>query len=156
MSAEDLAPLPALPDRARSVRWGYLLVRLLLVVMLLVIAAVLPSGRGVPERYRYHEGDIVRERVVAPYDFRVEKDEATLRREQAQAAASIPPVFAVDTRASSEMLNRFATFQEKALAVVLDPDLQPAERTARIRTLGVPLSEESAEALGASGRANRA
>ncbi|HET6315024.1 MAG TPA: hypothetical protein VFG86_01105, partial [Chloroflexota bacterium] len=93
---------------------------------------------------------------MAPYDFRVEKDETRLRREQAQAAASIPPVFAVDVRVSSEMLNRFATFQEKALAVVLDPNLQPTERTASIRNLGVPLSEESADALGATGRARRA
>ena len=147
--------LPALPDRVRPFRWGYYAVRITLVLVLLAAAAVLPAGRGVPDKYRYHEGEIARERVVAPYDFRVEKDEATLRHEQEQAAASIPPVFVVDARVPSEMLGRFATFQEKVLALVLDAGLDPGERATKIRGLGVPLSEESAAALSVPGRARR-
>src|SRR2546426_5636882 len=153
MSVKDLVPVPALPDRPRRFRVRYFAARLVLVLVLLVLAAVVPTGRGAPERYRYREGDIARERLVAPYEFRVEKDDAVLRREQEQAAAAVAPVLVVDPRVSSDMLARFVDFQQKALAVVLDPSLLPAERTARIRFLGVPLSEQSAEALGATGRA---
>jgi len=156
MSAQGLPSVPALPDRARSIRWRYLLARLLMVVALLASAALLPTGHGARDKYRYREGEIARERVVAPYEFRVEKDEATLRREQEQAAGAVAPVFAVDPRVSGEMLNRYALFQEKTLAVVLNPDLRPDARTERIRSLGVPLSQESANALSATGRARRA
>jgi len=156
MSVQDVAQHPALPDRARSVRWGYYAVRVLLVVLLLALAAVLPRGPSAPDKYRLREGDIARERLVAPYDLRVEKDEASLRREQQQAAAAEQPVFMVDARASADMQNRFAAFQEKALAAVLDPSLRPADRAARLRALGVPLSDESAVGLAAPGRARRA
>jgi hypothetical protein len=147
---------PALPDRVRRVRWGYFGVRLLLVAALLALAALLPGLRGGGDRFHYREGDIMRERVVAPYDFRVEKDESVLRREQTQAAAAVPPVFVVDTRVSGEMLARLAAFQEKAFGVVLSPGIKPADRAGRVRALGVPLSEESAIALSAPGRARRA
>jgi len=146
---------PALPDRARRVRWGYFGVRLLLVLLLLALAALLPGLRGGGDRFNYREGDIMRERVVAPYDFRVEKDEAVLRREQAQAAAAVPPVFVADPRVSADMLARLGAFQEKVFAVVLSPGIKPAERVGRVRALGVPLSEESAVALSAPGRARR-
>jgi putative nucleotidyltransferase with HDIG domain len=156
MSVQDVAQHPALPDRARSVRWGYYALRVLMVAALLALAAVLPRRHAAPDKYRYREGDIARERLVAPYDFRVEKDEATLRREQQQVAGAVPPVFMVDARASGDMLNRFAAFQEKALVAVLDPSLRPADRVTRLRALGVPLSDEGAAALAAPGRARRA
>lgn len=154
MTVQD-SSLPALPDRQRSLRWGYYAVRVLLVMLLLAVAA-LSIGHGPIDRFRYREGDISRERVVAPYDFRLEKDETALRRQQEQAAAAVPPVFVVDSRVSAETLNRFAMFQEKALAVALDPNLRPIDRTQQVRALGVPLSDESADALAAPGRARRA
>lgn len=156
MTVQDQPALPALPDRVRRFRWGYFGVRLLLVLLLLALATLLPGLRRGGDRFHYREGDIMRERVVAPYDFRVEKDESTLRREQAQAAAAVPPVFVVDTRVSAEMLARLATFQEKAFDIVLSPGIKPAERIGRVRALGVPLSEQSATALSAPGRARRA
>jgi len=155
MSVLDLTPQPSLPDRARPFRWGYFAVRLLLVAVLLGLAAALPSGHGAQDRLRYHDGDIARERVVAPYDFRVEKDEAVLRREQQQAATAVPPVFDVDPRASSEMLDRFAGFEGKVLEAVMDPVSRPAERVLKVHELGVPLSDASAEALTAPTRARR-
>ncbi len=155
MSVEDFAPLPALPDRARRFRWGYFSVRLLLAVLVIGIAAVLPGARDARERLRYREGDIARDRIVAPFDFRVEKDETVLRREQAQAAAAVPPVYQVDPQVSSDMLARFASFQERVLGVVLSPRIKPADRADSVRVLGVPLSEESAVALSAPGRAPR-
>src|SRR5881628_3658963 len=148
--------VPALPDRAPSFRWRHFAVRLLFVGILLAVAGALPGGRGAPEKFRNREGEIARERVVAPYEFRVEKDETSLRREQEQAAAAVAPVFVEDARVSADMLTRFATFHGKALAVVQDPKLQPGERAARIHELGVPLSDESIEAFAAPGRARRA
>ena len=88
-------------------RWRYLLPRALYIVLLLGTAAALPGGGRMRDKYRYREGDIARERVVAPYDFRVQKDETLLRREQQQAATAIPPVFVVDTRVSSDALARW-------------------------------------------------
>ncbi len=156
MTHDESTSVPALPGRARSFRWRYFLVRALYVVLLLALAAALPGGSRARDKYRYREGDIARDRVVAPYDFRVQKDETVLRREQQQAAVAVPPVFVVDARISTETLARFATFQERALAAVLDPALEQQERTKRLRTLGVPLSEDAARALAAPGRARRA
>jgi len=156
MSDPNVTPLPALPNRVRPLRWRYFSARLGLVLVLLAAAAFLPQARGVPEKFRYREGDIARERVVAPIDFRVEKDEAQLRREQDIAVSAVPPVFTVDPRVSGETLNRFALFQEKVLATVSDAALPSAERARKLRTLGVPLGEESANALAAPGRARRA
>jgi putative nucleotidyltransferase with HDIG domain len=154
MTVQD-SSVPALPDRQRSWRWGYYGVRMLLVAVLLAVAA-LSIHPGPPDKFRYRDGDIARERIVAPYDFRLEKDEPALRRQQEQAAAAVPPVFVVDSRVSAESLNRFALFQEKALALVLDPALKPSDRVQRVRGLGVPLSDESANALAAPARARRA
>jgi cyclic-di-AMP phosphodiesterase PgpH len=155
MSVFEQASRPALPDRARSIRWGYYAVRVLLVAVLLAVAGLLPSHPRVEEKYRYRLGDIARERLVAPIDFRVQKDEATLRREQQAASVAVPPVFVVDARVSSETLDRFAHLQERALQLVLDPSLAPEERSSRLQALGVPLSDESARAFGAPGRARR-
>ena len=63
-------------------RWGYFAARLGLVVVLLAAAALVPTGHWPWDRLRLREGEIARERVVAPYDFSVQKDEGTLRREQ--------------------------------------------------------------------------
>ncbi len=155
MTVTDSTAHPPLPDRARPFRWGYFAVRALLVIVLLAVAALLPGRGGAPEKFRYRVGDISTDRVVAPFDFRIEKDEATLRREQEDAAAAVPPVYVIDPRVSSGMQERFATFQERVLAVVGDANLRPGERTERMRMLGVPLSEESARALSAPGRARQ-
>jgi hypothetical protein len=155
MTVPEQVSRPALPDRARDFRWGYHAVRVALVAALLALSVLLPTHPRVEEKYRYRMGDIARERVVAPYDFRVQKDEATLRREQQAASAAVPPVFVTDARVSSQTLDRLAQFQEKVLQVVLDPSLDPQERTGRLQGLGVALSDESARALAAPGRARR-
>ncbi len=154
MATTELSPVPALPGRARSFRWSYYAVRALLMLALLAVAAA-PIGHGGSDRFRYHEGDIARDRVVAPFEFRVEKDETTLRRQQEQAAAEVAPVFVVDHRVSTETFNRFASFEEKVLAAVLNPDLKPSNRATQVRALGVPLSAESGDALASPTRARR-
>jgi hypothetical protein len=138
------------------VRWGYYAARLGLIGLLLAAAAVLPTGHGPGDRFRLREGEIARDRVVAPFDFRVQKDETTLRREQEEAALAVPPVFVEDARAQSEMMNRWTTFQDHALALVSDVRISPPDRAARLKALGVPIDEDAAEALAAPGRARRA
>jgi putative nucleotidyltransferase with HDIG domain len=155
MTDSEGPSVPPLPGRARHLRWRYHLVRTLLVLAMLGLAAGLPGSGSVRDKYRYALGDIARERVVAPYDFRVQKDENQLRREQQQAATAVPPVFFVDARVSSEALARYASFEERVLATVLDGTMDPADRAQRLRGLGVPLSDESAQALSAPGRARR-
>src|SRR5262245_25321562 len=155
MTVAEQALRPALPDRARSFRWGHYAVRALLVGLLLALSALLPSQSRVEEKYRYRLGDIARERIVAPFDFRVQKDEPTLRREQHAAAAAVAPVFVADARVSTETLDRFTQFQERALQLALDATLPVSERVNRIRGLGVSLSDASASALAAPGRARR-
>jgi putative nucleotidyltransferase with HDIG domain len=155
MTVTETTSHPPLPDRARPFRWGYFLSRILIVVFLLAVAALIPGQGGTPDRAQYREGDIARERVIAPYDFRVEKDASTLRREQEEAAAALTPVFVVDGRASSEMMHRFAMFQERVLETLQGDNLPPGERAEQLRTLGVPLTEQSAVALSAPGRARR-
>ncbi len=155
-SPDQPTPGPALPGRARTVRWGFHAARLLMVVALLAIAAVLPTGQGAIDKLRYREGDIARERVVAPNDFRIQKDDVTLRREQEEAALAVPPVFVVDQRARTDASERWSAFQERALAVVSDPAVGPNERAEKLRLLGVPLEPAAIEALSAPGRARRA
>src|SRR5207237_9378406 len=64
-------------------------------------------------------------------------------------------LFYVDTRASSDMLARFAMFQDSVLHVVLDPTLRNTERAERLRSLGVPISLETARALISPSRSRR-
>lgn len=127
-----------------------------MVVALLAVAASLPVGQGATDRMRLREGEIARERIVAPYDFRIEKDEAALRREQDEAALAVPPVFVVDARAQSESMARWAAFEERAMAIVSDPATGPALRIDRLRQLGVPLGDQALESLAAPGRARKA
>jgi putative nucleotidyltransferase with HDIG domain len=156
MTVQDLGPRPVLPDRPRRIPWRHYLARLLMVVTLLAVAATLVPGSVVRERLRFREGDIAREKVTAPYDFRVQKDEATLAREQAQAADAVPPVLVVDAGVAVQTLSRFGVFRDRALAIVNDPSASPDARVALVKNLGVPLSSEAALALAAPGRARRA
>jgi putative nucleotidyltransferase with HDIG domain len=154
MNETDVNSHPSLPDRVRPFRWRYYLVRGLLVAMLLAVAAIIPGRGGPGDRLQYREGDVARERIVAPYDFRVEKDEAALRQEQATAAAAVPPVYVVEGQTSSEMLHRFAMFEEQVLGIV-SGETTPGERANALRALTVPLSDESVAALASPGRARR-
>jgi len=138
------------------VRWGYYAARIGLVTVLLAAAAFVPAGRTPWDRYGLREGEISRERVVAPYDFRVQKDESALRREQEEAALAVPPVFVADARAKAALLDRWTTFQQHALALVSDVRISPSDRAAKLKALGVPLDDDAAEALASPGRAKRA
>jgi putative nucleotidyltransferase with HDIG domain len=156
MTVQEGPSVVPLPGRPRVFRWRYHGVRVLLVLALLALAAGIPGSSRIRDKYRYNAGDIARERVVAPFDFRVQKEEGELRRQQQQAAAAVPPVMVVDTRISSETQTRYATFQERVLTVVSGTETTPAERAHELKGLGVPLSDEAAQALAVPARARRA
>src|SRR5438128_11992527 len=91
MSPEDAVQVPALPDRVRSVRWGYYAVRVLLVAVLLVVAGARPGGPRPPARRPYRAGESARARGIAPFAFPGGQDGIALRPEQQSAAAARPP-----------------------------------------------------------------
>ncbi len=126
-----------------------------MVIVLLAVAAALPTSHGAGDRLRYREGEIARERIVAPYDFSIHKDDATMRREQEEAALAVLPVFVADAKSQSEVLERWSAFEERALKLVSDPGVSPAERGEKLKLLGVPLPPDAIEALAAPGRARR-
>ncbi|HTR98045.1 MAG TPA: HDIG domain-containing protein [Candidatus Acidoferrales bacterium] len=127
-----------------------------MVAILLAAAAALPVGRNAWDRYGLREGEISRERIVAPFDFRVQKDEATLRREQEEASLAVPPVFVVDPHEQADAADRWSAFRDRALALVSDVRITPGERAVKLKALGVPIDDDAAEALASPGRARRA
>jgi len=80
MTVQEGQSVVPLPGRPRVLRWRYHGVRFLLVLALLALAAGIPGSGRIRDKYRYNAGDIARERVVAPFDFRVQKEEGELRR----------------------------------------------------------------------------
>ena len=145
---------PALPDRERPGRpWGRWLRRVGL-ALIVVVCGVLAFPQKRSAGLTYRVGDISRERVVAPFDFHVRKDETLLARERDQAAQAVPPVVVRDPRVGVDVQGRFATFVEGANAIHAR-NVEPSERVAMLRQLGAPLPAETYVALSAPSRAQR-
>jgi putative nucleotidyltransferase with HDIG domain len=145
---------PALPDRERPGRpWGRWVRRALLAV-LVVVTGVLAFPQPQTRGSAVQVGEIARERLTAPFDFRIRKDEAVLAREREAAARAIPPVLRVEPRVWDGVRARYASFVEGATSVLART--QPgAERQALLRQLGVPLPADAWAALSTPGRASR-
>src|SRR5688500_10659353 len=78
---------PRLPDRAPPARpWGVVARRLLLAVLVVVVGVLVSPQNRTGGYARYRVGDVSRDRVTAPFDFRVRKSEVALEHER-QAAA---------------------------------------------------------------------
>jgi putative nucleotidyltransferase with HDIG domain len=145
---------PTLPDRERPGHpWGGWLQRLLL-SGIVVVAGVASFPQLRPAGTAYRVGDISRERVTAPFDFHVRKDDAVLARERDAAALAVPPVVASDQRVWDDARRRFASFSEGATSI-LARNVDPDERQALLRQLGAPLPAETYAALSAPTRATR-
>ncbi len=143
-----------LPDRERPGRpWGRWLRRVLL-AFVVVASGVLAFPQTRPAGLSYRVGDISRERVVAPFDFHVRKDEAILAREREVAARAVPPVAARDPRVAGDVKGRFASFSESANSI-LDRNVEPSERVALLRQLGASLPSVTYATLAAPTRAPR-
>ena len=117
------------------------------------------TGRARCDRLRYREGDIARERVVAPYDFRVEKDDATLRREQEEPALAGAARVRGRPRASYRRARalRRRSRSGRSRVVARSAPRRAGAGASSCALLGVPLERRAAEALAAAGpRAPRA
>jgi hypothetical protein len=121
---------------------------------MVVTAAVLAFPQFHAARTGYHVGDIARERVVAPFDFHIKKDDATLAHERDLAAVGVPPVAARDARVWLDVEGRYASFEEGVTAAGARAD-DPAEREVMLRQLGVSLPAETYHALASPARAAR-
>ncbi|GIV60931.1 MAG: 7TM receptor with intracellular metal dependent phosphohydrolase [Rhodothermaceae bacterium] len=70
----------------------------------LIALTLLAFPRGEHYRYGVQEGDVWQdERLIAPFDFAVLKDEATLAEERRQVRLTTPPIFEVDHQATAKM-----------------------------------------------------
>src|SRR5262249_36276646 len=133
--------------------WGHWLRRALLGVAV-VTAAVLSFPQFHPSGPGYHVGDIAREKVVAPFEFHVKKDDATLAHERDMAALAVPPVATRDARVWLDVAGRYASFEEGVTSAGARAD-DPAEREAMLRQLGVSLPAETYRTLAMPNRAGR-
>jgi hypothetical protein len=144
---------PALPDRERpGTPWGRYLRRVLLGLIVLVAGTLAFPQRG--GRSGYEVGDVARDRVLAPFDFHIRKDEALLTRERDAAAREVPPVFQREPRVEVDVTQRFTGFRQN-VGSALDRGSPGAEREALLRQLGVALPSETFAALASPGRAGR-
>jgi putative nucleotidyltransferase with HDIG domain len=121
----------------------------------LVIATgvlVFPQAAQIGPGYRV--GEVARERLAAPFDFHIRKDDAVLARERDAAARAVSPVLRREPGVWTDVQGRFASFAERATDVVARTPAG-AERQARLRQLGVPLTADAYVALGTPARATR-
>lgn len=125
-----------------------------LLAVLVVAAGVLSFPQPRIQGSSYQVGDVARERVTAPFDFHIRKDEAELRRERDAAARAIPPVLRRDPRIWVDAQGRYASFAEGAASIMVRTG-PGAERQALLRQLGVPLTADAYAAFSGSSRSAR-
>ncbi len=145
---------PSLPDRALPGRDIGRLLRRAGFGLLVVVCGVLAFREPRVASRGYLAGDVAREKVTAPFDFHIRKDEVVLARERDQAARDVPPVLSRDPRVAADAAGRLAGFREQVLAIGAR-DIAPAERQALLRQLRVPLPPTAYPALASPGRAER-
>lgn len=121
-----------------------------LVVATGVVAFPQPGTQGPG----YQLGEVARERLAAPFDFRITKDNTSLAREREAAARTIPPVLRLEPRVWNDVKGRYASFVESANSILARTP-PGAERQALLRQLGVPLTADAYAALANEARAGR-
>ncbi|MGH7726226.1 MAG: HD family phosphohydrolase [Candidatus Eiseniibacteriota bacterium] len=145
---------PSLPDRAVPGRDIGRLIRRAAIALLVVVSGVLAFREPRVASRGYQVGDVAREKVTAPFDFHIRKDDVQLARERDQAAREVPPVLALDPRVAADAQSRFAAFKENVLSIGAR-EIGPAERQILLRQLRVPLPPATYPALASPGRAER-
>ena len=123
-------------------------------VLVVVAAGVLSFPQPRTQGSGYQVGEVARERIAAPFDFQIRKDEAQLARERDQVARAVPPVLRRESRVWTDAQGRYAAFVEGANAA-LARSAPGAERLALLRQLGVPLTADAYAALAVPGRGPR-
>ncbi|MFH1277417.1 MAG: HDIG domain-containing metalloprotein [Candidatus Eisenbacteria bacterium] len=109
-----------------------------------VLALYLPLGTS--QVFVPAEGVIVKEDILAPFDFHVLKPEEEYRREQAEEAAKELPVARVGDETTREMELRVRDFF-LAVERVIDTEGEAEDQHRMISELGVPLTESARNVL---------
>ena len=125
-----------------------------MLAVVVVAAGVIAFPQARLQGSGYQLGDVARERVAAPFDFRIRKEPAVLAREQDAAARAVPPVLRREPRVWVDVEGRYASFVEGATAVIARTPAG-SERQALLRQLGAPLTADAYAALAVPGRAAR-
>ena len=114
----------------------------LLVLLAVVVTALFPSGsrRTVTS---YDVGMVATEDIIAEVGFSIPKTEEELEREQAEAEASVPPIFNYRPEARDSMASRLQTFYDELERVVQRGGQQDVERF--LTRKGIPVTEGQAE-----------
>lgn len=108
--------------------------RVALLVLLAIFTYILFPVAPVPDLPLLEEGQVIDRDIIAAADFPVFKDDAELAAEQAQAAASVAPIFRYDTTAVDSMRAQIVDFMARVDSAV-EADATAAERTDRLRRI---------------------
>jgi len=112
------------------------------------VAACLAFPMGRPKvGPEYEVGAVQKDMVIAPFTFKILKDEGALRHERSEVAAAVPQVLAEDVEATGQSLSRFNAFRLEAERIRKARDLSPAARRLALGRLDVQLSDAARDAL---------
>jgi putative nucleotidyltransferase with HDIG domain len=116
--------------------------------LLFVILAcfAFPTG-GTPVGERYIVGEVQKDDVIAPFDFKILKDDTLLRRERSEAAAAVAPVFDWDGQAARRMTERFVSFSDEVESIREAGDLSSRAKELKLGQLSVQLTDAARDAL---------
>jgi len=92
------------------------------------------------------EGQIVQEDILAPFDFRVLKDEGEFQREIAAEEAKVPPVVRVSDETTRDLMRQIEQFFVD-VERILDTEGEAEDQHRMLRELGVPMSEAGRNVL---------
>jgi len=138
---------PARPWQRREVLYGILLSLAFIIVLEMLFPQALPET-GV----ELQVGQVAREEIVAPFDFRVLKSEDALEQERANAAALVVPVFRLDQNVQAVSRTSLGDFLTRVYEIRggTEPRQQKLDMLGQ---LGVVLSESTREILLSTARA---
>ena len=98
------------PTGAGLGTWLYHGARVVVLLALVVFVQILFPASSVPDFPVVEVGMVPDEDVIAQVSFPLPKSETELRQEREEAAASVPPIFVIDTSAADTMLHSVNTF----------------------------------------------
>lgn len=130
-----------------SVALGGAMVVVFLVLLELLFPAAVP-GIG-PE---LQVGQIAREEIVAPFDFKVLKPAEQFEQERDDAVRAVEPVYEFDESVQIEQRRRLGEFLSKTFGIRTGPE-SVRQKQDMLGQLGVALSDTTREILADAGRA---
>jgi putative nucleotidyltransferase with HDIG domain len=125
----------------RKILWGLFMVLIFLALVERMFPAAVP-GSGI----EVSAGNVAREDIVAPFDFKVLKSTDQLEEERDVAAAITAPVYVFDESVQVEQRRRLADLLDKIYAIRNGPESE-RQKTEMLGQLSVALSDSAREVL---------